>query len=264
MLRLIQDGVQHVLLALPADHKGTPISVVDDRVGKGDPLVWGLGRVVQPGDPSVRLAQELMTGEERASVSIGTHPEEDEVKDGEPRRVLLGKEGDELFLVLVRQLVQVVEQGLVDRVDLFTRDGDVLQKGLVASPEVRVFVVERDDPFVTEEDFPRGRKATREVVSALKSIMQRFRVVRGNPPLFPMHALLSDQPLQVVGQTSSTEGQGELAPLVDGIVLSLDDKVGERVDEFAVVVERVEDGRCGRLRRHGATSRDWVGGWYVR
>jgi hypothetical protein len=70
-------------------------------------------------------------------------------------------------------------------------------------------------------------------------------------PLFPMHALLSDQPLQVVRQTSTTEGERKLAPLVDSIVLSLDDKVGERVDEFAVVVERVEDGRSGRLRRHG-------------
>ena len=66
-----------------------------------------------------------------------------------------------------------------------------------------------------------------------------------------MNSLLSDQTLQVVGQTTSTKSQGELASLVDGIVLSLDDKVGERVDELAVIVERVEDGRSRGLRRHG-------------
>ena len=67
-----------------------------------------------------------------------------------------------------------------------------------------------------------------------------------------MHALLSYQPFQVVGQTSTTESQGEFASLVNGIVLSLDDEIGERVDEFAVVVKRVKDGRSGRLRRHDA------------
>ena len=66
-----------------------------------------------------------------------------------------------------------------------------------------------------------------------------------------MNSLLSDQALQVVGQTTSTKSQGELASLVDGIVLSLDDKVGERVDELAVIVKRVEDGRSRGLRRHG-------------
>jgi hypothetical protein len=71
-----------------------------------------------------------------------------------------------------------------------------------------------------------------------------------------MNSLLSDQPLQVVGQTTSTKSQGELSSLVDSIVLSLDDKVGERVDEFAVVVKRVEDGRSRGLRRHGVMLPD--------
>lgn len=65
-----------------------------------------------------------------------------------------------------------------------------------------------------------------------------------------MYALLSNQPLQVVWQTSSTEGQGEFASFVNGIVLSLDDKVGEGIDEFTVVGERVEDGRSRGLGRH--------------
>jgi hypothetical protein len=95
-----------------------------------------------------------MPGEEGTRVTVRAHAEEDEVEHGEPGGVLFGKEGDELFLVLVRQLVQVVEQGFVDRVDLFPRDGDVLQEGLVAGSKVRVFVVERDDTFITEEDFP--------------------------------------------------------------------------------------------------------------
>ena len=148
--------MQCVLLALSRNDERASVSVIDDRVGKGDPLAWRLGRVVQPCNPSVRLAQKLVSGEEGTSVSIRSHPEQDQVEHGEPRRVLLGKESDELLLVLIRELVQVVEEGFVDRVDLFARDGDVLQKGLVAGSKVRVFVVEGDDPFVTEEDFPVG------------------------------------------------------------------------------------------------------------
>ena len=75
-----------------------------------------------------------------------------------------------------------------------------------------------------------------------------------------MNSLLSDQSLQVVGQTTSTQSQGEFASLVDSIVLSLDDKVGERVDEFAVIVKRVEDGRSRGLRRHDVVL---IGGMYL-
>lgn len=146
--------MQCVLLALSRNDERASVSVIDDRVGKGDPLAWRLGRVVQPCNPSVRLAQKLVSGEEGTSVSIRSHPEQDQVEHGEPRRVLLGKESDELLLVLVRELVQVVEQRFVNGVNLLSGDRDVLEEGLVTGSEVGVFVVERDDTFVTEEYLP--------------------------------------------------------------------------------------------------------------
>jgi len=41
-------------------------------------------------------------------------------------------------------------------VNLLSGDGDVLEESLVTGSKVGVFVVERDDTFVTEEDFPVG------------------------------------------------------------------------------------------------------------
>jgi hypothetical protein len=102
MLRLIQNSMQHILLALPGNNERASVSVIDDGVGEGDPLVGRFRRIIQPSDPSIRLAQKLMTGEKGTSVSVGTHSEKDQVKDGESGCVLLGKETDELFLVLVR------------------------------------------------------------------------------------------------------------------------------------------------------------------
>lgn len=148
--------MQRVLLALSRNDERASVSMVDDGVGKGDPLAWGLGRVIQPCNPSVRLAQKFMSGEERTSVSIRSHTEQDQVEHGEPRGILLGKESDELLLVLVRELVEVVQQRFVDGVNLLSGDGDVLEESLVTGSKVGVFVVERDDTFVTEEDFPVG------------------------------------------------------------------------------------------------------------
>jgi hypothetical protein len=96
--------------------------------------------------------------EKRTGVAVRAHAEQDQIKDGESSGVLFGKQTDKLFLVLVRQLVEVIQERFVDGVDLFPWDRNVREESIVAGSEVGVLVVERYDTFVTEEDLPAMRR----------------------------------------------------------------------------------------------------------
>lgn len=193
MFRLIQNRMQHVLLALSTDNERAPIRMVDHRESKGNPLLWWFRTIVQPSDPTIRLAQKLVSGEEGAGVSIRTHTEEDEVEDGESGGVLLSEEGDQLFFVFVGELVQVVEEGFVDRVDLRTRDRDMFEEGFVTCSEVAVLVIEFNYSFIAEEDLPKNRTqriahslvlrsdASSNTVHALTTSPTVLLAVRPNP-----------------------------------------------------------------------------------
>jgi hypothetical protein len=109
-------------------------------------------------DPSIGLGEEFVAGEKRTGVAVRAHAEQDQIKDGESSGVLFGKQTDKLFLVLVRQLVEVIQERFVDGVDLFPWDRNVREESIVAGSEVGVLVVERYDTFVTEEDLPAMRR----------------------------------------------------------------------------------------------------------
>ena len=100
--------------------------------------------------------EERVAREERRGVAVGPDAEQDEVEDGEARRVLHRELLDELLLVRVRELLEVVEQVWVNRVDLRGRDArrDLGEELAHAERVVRVFVVERDDALVGVEDVP--------------------------------------------------------------------------------------------------------------
>jgi len=66
-----------------------------------------------------------VTGEKGGGVAIGTHAEEDEIKDGEAGSVLLCEFTDELLLIRVGELLKVVEESGVDSVYMGGRDGDM-------------------------------------------------------------------------------------------------------------------------------------------
>lgn len=89
-----------------------------------------------------------MAREERSGVAIGANAKEDEVKDGEARRVLLCKLPDELFLIRVRELFEVVEQRCVDRVDVLGKNRNLRVEQALSELVVRVGVVEKDDTLV--------------------------------------------------------------------------------------------------------------------
>lgn len=153
-LGLIEDLAEDFLLAFAGSDKRDTVRVVDDRVGERDSLGRRLGAIFEEGDPSVLLAQKVMTGEEGAGVTVGTHAEEDEIKDGVPGGIPLGKRLDELTLVLVGELFWVVEKRGVDGVDLGRCDGGVGEEELIDRGVVGVLVVEGNESLVAEEDFP--------------------------------------------------------------------------------------------------------------
>ena len=70
-------------------------------------------------------------------------------------------------------------------------------------------------------------------------------------PLLPLDVLLPYQTPQIRRQGSSRQANTEFSPLVNCVILSFDDEVGERVDEDVVGREGVENGRSGWLRGHG-------------
>jgi hypothetical protein len=76
---------------------------------------------------------------------------------------------DQLLFVLVGELLQVVDQGRVDGVDLRRWDGDSGQEGEVVGVVVAVVVGEGDGGFVTEEDLPAARRGASAAVPVARA-----------------------------------------------------------------------------------------------
>lgn len=161
--------MKHILLGFAGNDECHTVRVVDDGESEGNSFRWRLGRVFKVRDPSIGFREQFMPGEERTGVSVRSHSEQDQVKHGESGGVLFGEQRDKLFLVLIRKFIEVVQEGFVNGVDLFPRDGDMRKEGVVAGSEVGVLVVEGDHTFITEEDFP--DRANIESVFGLVSLL---------------------------------------------------------------------------------------------
>lgn len=120
---MVNDTLEHLLFPLARRNKGAPRGVVQHWERKSDATWWRLGRVLNRRDPAVCLVQELVAGEERACMAIGTHSEQDQVKDGEACRVFLGKLSDEDLFVRVRNFLGVIQQASINGVDVGIWDG---------------------------------------------------------------------------------------------------------------------------------------------
>lgn len=152
---LIQDFTQHLLLSFSCQNECESVCVVQDGVGEGDSLGRRFRAILDGSDPPVLFAEQFVTGEEGACVTVWAHSEEDEVEDGVTNGFFTGKSLDELLFVCVTELFWVVKEGFVDGVDLRSLQlrnfGEEL---LMAQVVVGVFVVERDKAFVAKENLP--------------------------------------------------------------------------------------------------------------
>jgi hypothetical protein len=179
--------IQHVLhdLLLPgtARDERDAVSVVQDGVGEGDSGRRGLGRVGEVGYPAVLFEEERVTGEEGAGVAVGSvqtasvslfitsregkrekdapNTEKNQIKPRERNARTSNETRHKLLLVVVGNLLRVIELARVDDVNRLTGDGDLGEEFLVVEAEVGIFVVEGDDAFVGEEDFPVCRRRKR-------------------------------------------------------------------------------------------------------
>ena len=219
---MVQDVAEDFHLTSTSRDECDAGSVVDHREGKRDTAGRGLGRVSDVRDPAVLLREELVAREERGGVAVGADAEEDEVKDGEARRVLLRELPDELFLVRVRELLDIAEQLRVDRVDVLGKDGHLRVERGQGKVVVRVGVVERDDALVCIEDVP---------VEAKLLLLWKGRFEyqeRGCSPLSPLYTWLSDECGESLGKRSSRNSDGKLSMLIDRFSLSLENVLRER------------------------------------
>jgi hypothetical protein len=160
-----------------------------------------------------------VAGEERGGVAVGADAEEDEVKYGEARRGLLCELSNELLLVCVCELLEVVEQIRVDRVDVLARDGHLRVERACGEGVVRVGVVERNDALVGIEYVPA------EIIGKGYSNTERG----GCSPLVPLYARLSDERGKRLWKRSSRNGDSEPAALVDRFLLGLENVLSERI-----------------------------------
>lgn len=96
----IKSLLQDVLLAVSGDNECCAVCMPEHRVGERDTLWRGLGRILEPRYPAKLFLEQLVPGEQRAGVSIGSHTEQDEVEAREGDCILASKGSDELLLVL--------------------------------------------------------------------------------------------------------------------------------------------------------------------
>ena len=80
------------LLALAGPYEEYRRSVVHDREGEGDALARRLWTVLDEGDEFFILQQLFSSWEERASVTVRTHSQEEHIKSGNP--VAFGNNGE--------------------------------------------------------------------------------------------------------------------------------------------------------------------------
>ena len=129
--------------------------MVDHGKSERDAL-WGrLGGILDRSDPSVGLAEQLMAGEERAGVSVGSTSQEEKVEDGQADRIATGEASNKGLLILVGKFLDVVQVLGVDGVDgRLLILGDLVQELLLQESIVGIFVVEGHGTLVGEENFP--------------------------------------------------------------------------------------------------------------
>lgn len=89
---------------------------------KCDSSLGRLGAVLDLRNPPVVLGQKLMAGEQGASVAVGTHTEEDEVKGRVSSSIAPAKSLDELLFIVVCDINGLVlRRILLSRLDLSSR-----------------------------------------------------------------------------------------------------------------------------------------------
>ena len=66
-----------------------------------------------------------MAREQGRSMPIGTHAKQDEVKDWETRRVLLGELSNKLLFISIGELFEIVQKRCVDSVYILCGDGNL-------------------------------------------------------------------------------------------------------------------------------------------
>lgn len=116
-LLCLEDLLQNVLLASSSRNETNLCGVQYHGQAEGDAGWWRLGRVFEMENPGVLFSEQRVIGKEGAGVSVWTAAQEDQVEEWQLHRVAHGKATDQSLLVVIRQLLWIVEEFGVDRID---------------------------------------------------------------------------------------------------------------------------------------------------
>ena len=87
-------------------------------------------------------------------MTVGSHPEEQQIEYGDFDCGFVGEDLDEFLLVCICEFLGIRDEGFIDVVDLFGGERDFGEEVVVAGLVIRVFAVERDGSLIRKEDFP--------------------------------------------------------------------------------------------------------------
>ena len=130
---LLKDLLHDLLLAAARSDKCDLYRVCDNWQRQGDSLRRRLRRVLNWRDPSARLTEKRVAGEQTACVAVGSAAQKEQVEDGQLDRVAAREGADEQLLILVGQFLGVVQVFRVDRMDgrLAQVGGDLVKQLLL-------------------------------------------------------------------------------------------------------------------------------------
>jgi len=75
-------------------------------VRESDPLRWGFRTIGDVCHPAIFLGEERVAREQARGMAIGAHPEQNQVKDWEPRGILLCELSNELRFIFIGNVLQ--------------------------------------------------------------------------------------------------------------------------------------------------------------
>lgn len=151
----IQDLLEDVLFACASRDKRHMMRMIEDWECKSDSLRWRLWRIGNGSAPNRGLVQQLVSREQGASVAIGSHAQQDQVKDGVAHGIPSGECFGQLRDVILCGIFW--RQGSIDWVDVLLWDVDMVEELVFGKKVVRVFVVERHTAFICKVDNPLGK-----------------------------------------------------------------------------------------------------------
>jgi hypothetical protein len=96
-----------------------------------------------------------MTREERTCVSIGSHSKQQEIETRDFDGGFIGKDLDELFLIVFGTFCRIGNERFIDGVNAVLWNRDLREDMVVTGFEVGLGIIEGNTSFISKENLPK-------------------------------------------------------------------------------------------------------------